>query len=78
MEKPKIRIESDGYTTKVWIDGEKVSNKATMIDFVFHAEPLQVYCEIEQYELDKDGNKIVKNNELLKEKMVVIDTMNNI
>ena len=49
-----------------------------MLDFNFHAEPFQVYCEIERYELDKDGNKIVKNNELLREKMVVIDTMNNI
>lgn len=78
MDNPKIRIESDGRITEVWIDGEKVSKNATMLDFNFHAEPLQVYCEIEQYELDKDGNKIVKNNELLKEKMVVIDTMNNI
>ena len=77
MENPKIRIESDGRITEVWIDGEKVSKNATMLDFNFHAEPFQVYCEIERYELDKDG-KIVKNNELLREKMVVIDTMNNI
>lgn len=78
MDNSKIRIESDGYLTHVWIDGERVSNNATMLDFNFHAEPLRVYCEIEQYRLDKDGNKIIKNDELLKEKMVVIDTMNNI
>lgn len=77
MENPKIKIESDGNITEVWIDGQKVE-KATMADFEFHAEPFEVYCELEKYQLDKNRKIIVKNNELLKEKMVVIDTMNNI
>ena len=73
MENPKIRIESDGNVTEVWIDGQKVG-KATMADFEFHAEPFEVYCELEKYQHDKDGNLIVKNDELLKENIVVIDT----
>lgn len=73
MENPKIRIESDGYVTEVWIDGQKVKN-TTMADFKFHAEPFEVYCELEKCQHDKDGNIIVKNDEILKENIVVIDT----
>ena len=46
-----------------------------MADFEFHAEPFEVYCELEKYKLDKDGNKIIENDEMLKEKVVVINTM---
>lgn len=74
MENPKIRIESNGHITEVWIDGQKVE-KATMADFEFHAEPWEVYCELEKYQLDKDGEIIVKNDEPLKEKIVVINTL---
>lgn len=73
MENPKIRIESNGLSTEVWIDGKKVE-KATMADFKFHAELLEVYCEIEKYQLDENEKPIVKNGELLKELDVVIDT----
>ena len=73
MENPKIRIESNGHITEVWIDGQKVK-KATMADFEFHAEPWEVYFELEKYQLDKDGEIIVKNDEALKENLVVIDT----
>ena len=51
MENPKIRIESNGHITEVWIDGQKVK-KATMADFEFHAEPWEVYFELEKYQLD--------------------------
>jgi len=77
MENPKIRIESNGHITEVWIDGQKVE-KATMADFEFHAEPFEVYCELQKYQLDENGFPIVNNDELLKENVVVIDTMNNI
>lgn len=77
MDNPKIRIESDGHITEVWIDGQKVE-KATMADFEFHAEPWEVYCELQKYQLDENGFPIVNNDELLKENVVVIDTMNNI
>ena len=76
MENPKIRIESDGHITEVWIDGEKISDKACMIDF--YAEPCEVYCEIEEYRIDKKGKKIIENNVLLKDKVIVIDTRSNI
>ena len=74
MDNPKIRIESDGHITEVWIDGQKVE-KATMADFEFRAEPWEVYCKLEKYQLDKDGGIIVKNDEPLKEKIVVINTL---
>lgn len=46
MENPKVRIESDGHITEVYIDGKKV-DRATMIDF--HAEPNSVVCKYEKY-----------------------------
>ena len=77
MENPKIRIESNGHITEVWIDGQKVE-KATMADFEFHAEPFTVYCELEKYQIGEKGNIIIENGEPLKENMVVIYTMNNV
>ena len=55
MENPKLRIESDGIVTEVYIDGIKVE-KATMADFIFHAEPQHVECEIERYLLNDNGS----------------------
>ena len=74
METTKIRIESDGHCTQVWVDGEKISDRACMIDFRFHAEPFEVYCETEEYVKDKDGNNIIKNDEVLRERVVILDT----
>lgn len=55
MKNPKLKIESDGAITEVYIDGKKV-DKATMADFTFHAEPQYVECEIERYLLNDDGS----------------------
>lgn len=55
MENPKLRIESDGAITEVYIDGKKV-DKATMANFSFHAEPQHVECEIERILLNDDGS----------------------
>ena len=55
MENPKLRIESDGSITEIYIDGKKV-DKATMADFTFHAEPQYVECEIERILLNDDGS----------------------
>ena len=74
MENPKIRIESDGQYTQVWVDGEKISDRACMIDFRFYAEPNEVYCETEEYVKDKDGKNIIKNDEVLRERVVILDT----
>jgi len=73
MENPKIRIESDGHYTQVWVNGEKISDRACAIDF--HAEFQQVYCEIEKYVYDTDGNKVIVDDDALREKVVVVDTM---
>lgn len=74
MKNPKIRIESDGHCTQVWVDGEKISDRACMIDFRFYAEPNEVYCETEEYVKDEDGKNIIKNNEVLTERVVILDT----
>lgn len=74
MVNPKIRIESDGYITEIWVDGQKV-DRVTMADFAFHAEPFEVRCELEKYKIDKDGKPIFENDEVLKEAFVVIDTV---
>lgn len=37
MENPKIRIESDGRTARVCLDGEEIKT-TTLIDFSFHAD----------------------------------------
>lgn len=55
MDNPKLRIESDGAITEVYIDGKKV-DKATMADFTFHADPQYVECEIERILLNDDGS----------------------
>ena len=45
MENPKLRIESDGFITEVYIDGEKVKYIAS---YDFHAEILKATCTIEK------------------------------
>lgn len=67
MDNPKIVIMSDGITTELFVDGEKV-NMATMADFHFHAEPMQADFEYEKYVLNEDRMPKVNNNELVTEK----------
>lgn len=62
MKNPKLRIETDGITTEIYIDGQKVE-KAYMLDL--HAEPCEVYCEIRKY---------VCGENVLRTKEIVIDT----
>lgn len=71
MENPKVRIESDGHITEVYINGKKV-DRATMIDFHFHAEPHTVECEYEKYKSDENGHLIVENDEIVKEQHILI------
>lgn len=71
-----IRIESDGTFTKVFVDGKQIP-KGTMVDFIFHAEPLHVYCEVERMKTDKKGNILVNEKDwsIVKEREVLINTM---
>ena len=71
MENPKIRIESDGLVTEVYFEGEKIE-KACLADFVFHAEPMQVVCEVEKIKLDENGEIIFDGDEVVKEKLSLI------
>ena len=59
MENPKLRIESDGYITEVYIDGKKVE-KAFLCEFT--AECQDVNCLIERRKTDCNG-KIVLNSQ---------------
>lgn len=70
-----IRIESDGTTTKVFVDGKQIP-KATMATFVFHAEPERVYCEVEKIKTDKRGIPVLDNTDwsIAQERKVLINT----
>ena len=71
-----IRIESNGKTTKVFVDGKQIP-KATMATFVFHAEPARVYCEVEKVKTDKLGTPVLDNTDwsIVKERKVLINTL---
>jgi len=71
MENPKLRIETDGKTTEIYIDGQQVLG-ACMLDI--HAEPFEVYCKLEKYKRDAEGQYIVEKDELLRESIILIDT----
>jgi hypothetical protein len=68
MENPKIRIESDGNKTEVFVDGKKI-DKSTNI--YFQADPVNiehnVRCIITRYKADESGNYVIENGELVKE-----------
>lgn len=69
MENPKVRIESDGQKTEVYINGEKVKT-GTMIDFhfrhdVFDDEPYRVTCALTQNVFNDDGLVVIKDNEIV-------------
>lgn len=66
MDNPKLRIESDGHITEVYIDGKKV-NRATMADFRFHAEPYNVDFTYEKYVTDENGKIKIVNDEIVRE-----------
>ena len=66
MDNPKLRIESDGHITEVYIDGKKV-NRATMADFHFHAEPNIAEFKYEKYVTDSNGKLLLRNNKSVKE-----------
>ena len=71
-----IRIESDGTITKVFVDGKQIP-KATMADFIFHAEPGEVYCSVERVKTDDNGVPLIskKNWSIEKETEVLINTL---
>ena len=71
-----IRIESDGTITKVFVDGKQIP-KATMADFIFHAEPNAVYCAVKKIKTDEKGFPLINTKDwsIIKETEVLINTM---
>nr|DAH93752.1 MAG TPA: hypothetical protein [Caudoviricetes sp.] len=71
-----IRIESDGTITKVFVDGKQIP-KATMADFIFHAEPGEVYCSVERVKTDDNGVPLISKKDwsIVKETEVLINTL---
>lgn len=69
MDNPKIRIESDGVTAVVYLNGERI--KSPLLDFSFHGDVENGVCikwSGVLYKLDKNGNTYVENNEIATEK----------
>jgi hypothetical protein len=76
MNNPKIRIESDGKKTEVYINGKEVK-RATMVDFHFNHDVDKerqdmVTCELTQYVLDSDKKILVKDNEFVRKTINIL------
>ena len=68
MEKPKIKIESDGMITKVYIDGKKVE-RCTSINFCADVEDgIHIQWSGTKQKEDENGHLIIENDEIVEEK----------
>lgn len=68
MNESKIKIESDGKTANIFIDGKEV--KSTEIDFRFHGDVdngVHISWDCECIKTDNKGFPIVKETEIIKE-----------
>ena len=50
MIEPRIRIESDGTFTRLWLDGEEVGN---MTSLDFSSQPFMMHLEFEKPDIDE-------------------------
>lgn len=70
MDNPKIRIESDGKTAEVFLDGKEIS--ATLLNFYFHGnvgkKGVCITWNGEMYKRDEKGRLCIENNELVMER----------
>lgn len=69
MDNPRIKIESDGNTATIYIDGEKVKGK--MVDLHFHGDVddgIHIAWDYEIIKEDENGMPLVENNEIVTEK----------
>lgn len=68
MNKPKIKIESDGETAVIYLNGEHV--KSPLIDFSFHGDAengIHIKWDGVLHKLDENGRPYVENDEISKE-----------
>lgn len=68
MDRPTIRIESDGITAKVYLNGEHI--KSPLLDFAFHGDVehgIHIKWDGIMQKLDENGNPYVENDEVATE-----------
>lgn len=68
MENPKIRIESDGKTASVYLNGENIGT--TLLDFSFHGDVengLHIKWDGIKQKLNKNGMPYAENGEVATE-----------
>lgn len=68
MDNPKIKIESDGKTAVVYLDGEHI--KSPLLDFSFHGDVgngIRIKWDGVMYKLDENENPYVENDEIATE-----------
>ena len=67
MDNPKIRIESDGVTAVVYLNGEKI--RCTSLDFHGDADENRIYIKWDgtMQIADENGNPIIRNGMLVTE-----------
>lgn len=68
MENPKIRIESDGITANVYLNGENIG--ATLLDFSFHGDVengIHIKWHGVMHKKNEKGMPYVENNEIATE-----------
>jgi hypothetical protein len=67
MDSPKIRIESDGMRTVVYIDGKKIE-RCTSLDFHANVDNgIRVYWNGTTQKEDENGHLIIENDEIATE-----------
>lgn len=69
MDNPKIRIESDGVTAVICLDGEHI--RSTLLDFSFHGDVDENGIHIKwdgiKQKLNENGMPYVENDEVATE-----------
>lgn len=66
MDNPKIRIESDGHFTEVYLDGKKV--RCTSLDFHGDVgESIHIKWDGVMQKRDEKGDPIIENHEVVTE-----------
>lgn len=72
MDKPKIRIESNGNMVKLWVNGEEVHDVIELSFFATVDEPENlIRCHYWKYRRAEDGKFLILNNEIITEKVIV-------
>lgn len=69
MDNPKIKIESDGVTAVIYLNGERI--KSPLLDFSFHGDVengIHIKWDGIKQKLNENGMSYVENDEVATEK----------